>query len=105
MPDGNIMAFPMEELEHNYRRIREVGRDARMHDHTQAGIKLLDLEMGSETILFRIRRRVDTFLQLVDDWLLRQRKAEEQNLPTHPLGPAVFIGHGRSSAWRDLKDF
>ena len=105
MSDEKVMALPLEELEHDHRRVREAGVDARVRGHTKAEIELLDVEIVSEKILFRIRRRVDTFLQLADDWLLRQKKAEQDNTPKHPMGGAIFIGHGRSAAWRDLKDF
>ena len=46
--------------------------------------------------------------------LLRDRLAQldrlianlqQQASPAHPRGPRIFIGHGRSPVWRELKDF
>lgn len=105
MPNGKVVAFPLEEFEHNYRRVREEGLRARDRGDTKLEVKYFEMEADGEKILFRIRRRVDTFLQLAEDWLLRQKKAQQGNTQGHPLGGAVFIGHGRSSEWRDLKEF
>ncbi len=105
MPEGKIMAFPLEELEHNYRRLREEGSHARERGDTEGELRFFDLEADCEKILFRIRRRVDTFLQLADNWLILQKNAETKNNPVHPMGGAIFIGHGRSPVWRELKDF
>lgn len=52
MPDGNVMAFPLEELEHHHRRLREQEFRARDRGDTKNELKYFDLVASCETILF-----------------------------------------------------
>jgi hypothetical protein len=103
--NGNIAAFPLEELEQHYRRFRDERLRFRNSGDVKNELKLFEIEVDAEKTIFRIRRRVDTFLQLVINWVDVQESSQAESHQIRPMGGAVFIGHGRSPAWRDLKDF
>ena len=67
------------------------------------GLLLRNNYIGVETSIMA-PSRVD--IEAVSDVL--EKHAAQSRLPAKPLpppeNPVVFIGHGRSSAWRDLKD-
>ncbi|MCU0237828.1 MAG: hypothetical protein MUC29_00145, partial [Pyrinomonadaceae bacterium] len=51
-------------------------------------------------ILFKIRNRVASFVRMMEF----SRENNQKNMENIKKGK-VFIGHGRSQCWRDLKDF
>jgi predicted nucleotide-binding protein len=59
---------------------------------------LKDSERDLEEVLFKIRGRVASFARKIEKESTKELKS---NFPKNK----VFIGHGRSQVWRDLKDF
>lgn len=51
-------------------------------------------------ILLKIRTRVATFVNQIEMKVWENQNSKTNNI----MGNKVFIGHGRSQAWRDLKD-
>jgi predicted nucleotide-binding protein len=105
MKDGNIISFSIEELERMRKRLRDVRIEASTKGNTKTELEFYDLENEAENVLLRIRRRVDIFLQQTNAWLINQRKVMTQNMFLRSKGNAIFIGHGRSQVWKDLKEF
>lgn len=61
-----------------------------------AEVLALEAPFISSTELAAIAQRAATHVE---------RLASGRRTPTRPIGTAVFIGHGRSLLWRELKDF
>jgi len=105
LDDDKVMSFSIEELEHSFSSLGEERLEAKANGNAKLELQYYDLEASARKIFIRIRRRVDIFLQLTSSWLLSQREVFMAGETVRPMGSAIFIGHGRSPAWRDLKDF
>ncbi len=57
-------------------------------------------ESQQEEILFKIRNRISQFVMTLQDSLLKNEIASAS-----PRRRKIFIGHGHSSEWKELKDF
>ena len=101
-PEDEVIAHPLEQLEWLLASMHEV--QLRVRDGGDPTGERGDLEITGRNMLFRIRRRVETFLHLAEAWLVLQREAEQKGTSVHAMGGAIFIGHGQSTVWRDLKD-
>ena len=69
--------------------------------------ELCKQEYEMVTILGRIRNRVVNFVRITEAALLREQKNvnEESRMMPAPPGKKIFIGHGTSRLWMELKDF
>jgi predicted nucleotide-binding protein len=101
-PEDVVMTYPLEQLEWVLASMHEDRIQAEARGRPTD--KLFELEMNGNNILFRIRRRVETFLHLAEASLVAQKEAEIKETPAHAMGGAIFIGYGQSTLWRDLKE-
>jgi predicted nucleotide-binding protein len=88
IPTGNLMSRDM----------RAITDGVHIAPHLAVFAEVLALEspFASCTELAAIAQRAATHIE---------RLESGRRTPTRPIGTAVFIGHGRSLLWRELKDF
>ena len=73
---------------------------------TRVTTEFIATEFELNTITGRIYNRVGQFIRITEAEVLEEMQNENQTLSNRSrAGAKVFIGHGRSLLWRDLKDF
>jgi predicted nucleotide-binding protein len=103
MPDGGqIVPLPLEEIDRRLSKVRELLKEEGRVIGEQL-VRSLDTVEILERIETRIANRVGVFVGTVVSLL---REATQDN-PSHSTvaGKKVFIGHGGSPVWRELRDF
>lgn len=103
--DDKIVAFSIEEFEHYLKSFRQEMLRAQEKGDSKSALTCYELISDAEPIMFRIRKRVDTFLQIAESWIHARIQEQSSAIANTQMGSAIFIGHGRSIVWRDLKDF
>ncbi len=58
-----------------------------------------------EVLLGCVQRGVDLLKRIDEDLYLSESTAADSSANQTPRGDKIFIGHGRSPVWRELKDF
>jgi predicted nucleotide-binding protein len=99
-PDSEWQYDSLEEFLADYRIHRS---DATLHLSVGKGRLALWARQGSARVNVEGVTRPDVESVFAVFEAARERCAIPEPLPTRP-SPVVFIGHGRSSQWRDLKD-
>jgi predicted nucleotide-binding protein len=98
--------LPLEQLERLVQRMQIEQASAPPEVRYKVRSTLVEPELAHTKVLARIRNRVANFVRSVEATLMQQ---EPDCVPTSPLPRAdagkVFIGHGRSRIWVELKDF
>jgi predicted nucleotide-binding protein len=95
LPDGKLHGADLASIEFM---LRETCRVREKHPNEAS---LMQHERNIVAILGRIQSRVTIFTNLIESRSTRMH----QNLHGGNAKPSIFIGHGRSSVWRELKDF
>lgn len=96
---GQVQGMPLEQLEALRQEVRMELRKAGDLDPGAGNLAMIDQEHTA--ILSRIRNRVAVFANAVE-------KSSSVSLGPPPPGSArisVFVGHGRSRVWLELKEF
>lgn len=99
MSNGKVQIQSLQQLEYIKKGIESAGNNVKT--------ELLETEFDMATITGRIRNRVGRFIRITETELLDEQQEENEELRRKPstLGEKVFIGHGRSLLWKNLKDF
>jgi hypothetical protein len=92
--EGLVQSLSVAEIELTLRETR------RIRTQYPDEVKLLQQERELARILARIRHRVALFVNTLEAASLERKPSKQAE---HGMG--VFIGHGRSHVWRELKDF
>jgi Predicted nucleotide-binding protein containing TIR-like domain len=102
--DGNIQAAAIETLEVQSAMLQEVMAKATAQKDLAGAAKLLEAWSPLNAIQVRIRNRVGSFVRSVEmgslPVIVGDAKARDS-----VATPVVFIGHGNSLVWKDLRDF
>jgi hypothetical protein len=99
LPDKGMISASLEEMESVYEML--------IHPQLQnpaALTKLFERRHEFTAIFVRIRNRVMTFVRLVESTLETDRGSTNVSNLSLAVLPKVFIGHGRSTLWKDLKE-
>jgi predicted nucleotide-binding protein len=101
--DGNIQGGSIEQIETLLAGIKDARKDITGEDAAKA----IKTELELRRLLTRIRNRVGNFLLQVESSSDNVQASTENISETISTSkqPVIFIGHGRSSMWKDLKDF
>jgi predicted nucleotide-binding protein len=102
---GQIQGLSIEQLETMIADMGQVRSRAIAKGAPQGNI--IELQFELQSILTRIRNRVGNFVLQIEHSLsdnVDRTQVHDAVTPTSQR-KAVFIGHGRSNLWRDLKDF
>jgi len=102
-----IQGLSVERMEALIAEVKELRRVAAAKDlYNENASNLLKTQLDFQQILTRIRNRVGNFVVQVEDVLSTNSGPEVVEVKdTRSKPKTVFIGHGRSPLWRDLKDF
>lgn len=102
--NGQIGTWPLEELERNIDTVNWLMEEAVERNEPIDFQGVIDSQTRFQRIATRIRNRVTRYVRYVEEQEHVDEPAENQNnLGTG--GKKVFLGHGRSRVWKDLKDF
>lgn len=99
--NGQIQGDSIEHLESMIAELKQV-RD-RTAPQSADTASLIKLQFEQQKLLTRIRNRIGTFVLQVENSLSAKIETEEAIISSAGR-KAVFIGHGRSNLWKDLKD-
>ncbi|MGQ0761808.1 MAG: TIR domain-containing protein [Acidobacteriota bacterium] len=102
--DGNIQANAIESLEMQSAMLQEAMTKATAEKDFAGAAKFMEMLIPLNAIQVRIRNRVGSFVRSIEmsSQTVVIGEADAKNLAATPV---VFIGHGNSVAWKDLRDF
>ena len=104
--DGNISPLSAHGMESRLQGLDEACEDIKDLEHSEKYDVLRDLKNAYtelSEIRFRILSRVTLYLAKVEFEIINEVSSNQ--LSVADGGGKVFIGHGKSQLWRDLKDF
>lgn len=96
---GQVQGMPLAQLEALRQEVRSVLRKSNDRDPGAGALFMTDQEYAA--ILSRIRNRIAVFANAVE----KSSKVETGPPPPGNARISVFIGHGRSRVWLEVKDF
>jgi predicted nucleotide-binding protein len=100
LPNKQVQGLPLEQLEDIARMVIE-GRRA-----GQGGAELFKQELDIVSLLNRIRARVANFATIILSQSMHDgTEASAMKTEKPKSRKTIFIGHGHSQCWKDLKDF
>jgi predicted nucleotide-binding protein len=102
--NDQIGGWPLEELERQIDRFDWLFEKAVERDEPIDFQDVIDSKALLQRVATRIRNRVARYVRYVDEQEYVDESAENQN-DLGAGGKRVFLGHGRSLVWKDLKDF
>lgn len=105
LPDGR-QALPLEQLEMLIERMRKEQESATPEGAYRVRKGLVEMEWANAKVLTRIRNRVANFVRQAEGALMNGGASSSTwiAVPLMDVGK-IFIGHGRSRLWLELKDF
>jgi predicted nucleotide-binding protein len=107
MQDKKFQSLPLSQLELMRERLKEEYERFISNRLYDAAKQLIAAVVEAETILDKIRNRVGQFIRVTEKQFFESQIKMNQMSQTEINTPhkIIFIGHGRSAVWKDLKDF
>ena len=104
---GDVLSQPLDQLVDSLKQVERSLHGINPKDFSSQEIEFYRARQANLTAIGNIRNRLTSFATEMEGKLLIRPESQESSLPSKSKNGQrrVFIGHGRSHVWKELRDF